>query len=69
MVFAIPTPPTKSATAPSPSSSAVSVELAACLAARASEGRDTATSLGCSGLAVLARIAWTAVTESSVVRV
>src|SRR6266540_2965119 len=69
MVLATPTPPTSNARAPSPSSSAVSVVSMACLAARASEGRDTRTSLGCSGLAVAARMPCTATTASSRVRV
>src|SRR5262249_42244341 len=63
-----PTPPTSNATAPRPSSSAVSVVSMACLAVSASEGRDTSTSLGCSGVAVAARVACTATTASSRVR-
>src|SRR5262249_36557800 len=52
-----------------PSSSPLSVALAACRAARASDGRVTLTSFGCSGLAVAPSTAWTAVTASSRVRV
>ena len=59
MVLATPTPPTSSATAPSPSSRPVNVLSVACLAASASDGRDTWTSFGCSGLAVAASTAWT----------
>ena len=54
MVLATPTPPTSSATAPRPSSSPVNASSAACLAASASDGRDTSTSFGASGLAVAA---------------
>src|SRR5690242_4382654 len=69
IVLATPTPPTSNATAPSPSSRPLSVSLAACRAASASDGRVTLTSLGCSGLAVAASTAWTSVTASSRARV
>ena len=68
-VLATPTPPTSSATAPRPSSSPLRVSSVACLAASASEGRDTLTSLGFSGLAVAASTACTASTACSSVRV
>ena len=52
ITFAIPTPPTSSATAPSPRNSEVNAVLAAALAASASDGRETSTSSGRSGFAV-----------------
>ena len=52
MVLAAPTPPTSSATAPRPRSRPRSVFSVACLAVSASEGRETSTSPGFSGLAV-----------------
>ena len=69
IVLATPTPPTSSATAPSPISSALSAASVVARGQRTSDGRDTFTSLGCSGLAVAASTARTAVTESSRVRV
>src|SRR4029453_13901282 len=68
MTLAIPTPPTTSATAPRPSSSAVRVSSAWALAAKASLGRDTSTSLGDSGLAVAASTAHTSSVWSGSVR-
>ena len=52
MTFAIPTPPTSSATAPRPSSSDVNAPFAAAFASSASDGRETSISSGCSGCAV-----------------
>ncbi|WP_435112231.1 hypothetical protein [Nocardiopsis synnemataformans] len=52
MVLATPTPPTSRDIPPNPSSSPLRVWSAACCASRASEGRDTFTSLGLSGLAL-----------------
>ena len=69
IVFATPTPPTSRATAPRPSSSPVNASPAACLAASASEGRETWTSLGASGLAVAPRTSRTVATDASAERV
>jgi hypothetical protein len=69
IVFATPTPPTSSATAPRPSSSPVNALSVASWAASASEGRDTLTSLGACGFAVAPSTARTASTASSRVRV
>ena len=52
ITLAIPTPPTSSATAPSPRKSAVKASLTAARASSASEGRLTCTSSGFSGFAV-----------------
>ena len=60
MTFAIPTPPTSSATAPRPSSSDVNAPFAAARASSASDGRLTYTSSGCSGLAAPATMSRTA---------
>ena len=54
IVFATPTPPTSRATAPTPSSRPVNASSAACCASSASDGRETSTSFGASGLAVAA---------------
>ena len=52
ITLAMPTPPTMSATAPSPRNSAVNAVAAAARASSASDGRVTVTPLGSSGLAV-----------------
>jgi len=69
MMLATPTPPTSNATAPRPSSNPVNASPAACFAANASDGRDTWTSLGASGLAVAPRTSRTDSTCASADRV
>ncbi len=69
MVLATPTPPTSRATAPRPRSSPVNARSVACLAASASDGLDTSTSLGAKGFAVAASTPRTASTAASADRV
>ena len=57
MMFATPTAPTSSATAPSPRKSPFSAAFASACATRAAEGWVTSTSFGDSGFAVAARTA------------
>ena len=66
MTLAMPTPPTSSATAPRPRNSAVNALLAAARAAIASDGRDTCTWSGLSGLAVAGTTSRTLSTWSTI---
>ena len=67
ITFAIPTPPTSSATAPRPRNSEVNAVLAAARASSASDGRETSTSSGCSRVGGARRAA--SRTRSTAVRV
>ena len=60
MMFATPTAPTSSETAPRPRKRLLSAPCASARAVRAAEGWLTATSFGASGLAVAASTDWTA---------
>ena len=54
MMFATPTAPTRSATAPSPRNRPFSADLRVACATSAADGWETSTSFGASGLAVAA---------------
>jgi hypothetical protein len=69
MTFAIPTPPTSSATAPRPRNRLENAFFAAILACSASEGWLTWTSFGFGGFTVAGSTSDTALTWSGVVRV
>ena len=64
MMFATPTPPTSSATAPRPRNSPVSALFAAARASSAADGWLTSTWSGCSGSAVAASSDCTAATAA-----
>ena len=68
ITLAMPTPPTRRATAPRPSSSAVSAWSVAARASSASDGRVTCTSFGACGLAVAGSTVRTPSTSSGSVR-
>lgn len=68
MTLAMPTPPTSSATAPSPRNREENAFFAASWAVSASEGWLTCTSLGLAGFTVAGRTSETASTCSGVLR-